>query len=64
MEDLATDLTRSNVMLQETEAMTSSLTGLDKILSTTDKLTPARGDVEERPEEVTLFYDDTVELIM
>ena len=63
-EDLATDLTGSNVMLQETEAMTSSMTGLDKILSTTDKLTPTRVDEEERPEEVTLFYDDTVELIM
>ena len=44
-EDLTTDLTGSDVMLQETEAMTGSLTGLDEILSTTDKLPPPGGDV-------------------
>jgi hypothetical protein len=67
-EDLTTDVTGSDVMLQETEAMTGALTGaltgLDEILSTTDKLPPAGGDVEERPEEVTFLHDDTFELIV
>ena len=50
-EDLTTDLTGCNVMLQDTE-MTGSLTGLDEILSKTGKLPPAReaqgGDISSR----------------
>ena len=63
-EDLNTDLTRSNVMLQDMEAMTGFLTGLDEIISKTGKLPPARGDVEKQPEKVTFPHNDTVHLIM
>ena len=39
-EDPTTELTGTDVMLQDTEAMTGTLTGLDEILSTTDRLPP------------------------
>ena len=44
--------------------MTGSLTSLDEILSKTGKLPPARGDVEDRPEEVVFLHNDTIDLIM
>ena len=62
--DLTADLTWSDIMLQETEAMICSLAILDEILSTTGKLPPARGDVEGQTMEVTFFLDDTIKLII
>ena len=53
--DLTAGLTRSDVILQETEAMICSLAIMDEILPTTGKLPPARGDVEEQTKEVTFF---------
>ena len=63
-EDLTTDLTGSDVMLQDTERMTGFLTGLNEIISKTGKLPPARGNVEEQPEEVTFLHNDMVHFIM
>ena len=58
--DLTADLTGSDVMLQETEAMICSLAILDEILSTTDKLPPVEGQTME----VTFFLDDMIKLII
>ena len=44
-EDLTTDLTGTDVMPQDTEVMTGSLTSLDKILLITGILPPARFDI-------------------